>query len=239
MTSDVPSVSCNERAIGQAPVAALSHLQQADPRAQGLGRRLRDPPALLGEASRGDARDARPWHLERFFVRHVAAWCIGARRIGAAQVSAGKPEEPDDVPGDDSPSGRSHPRSNDRPKRSGRPPWLPPVGSGAASHAAPRPGRGAPEPGFGRRDGLGPDPDAEWDEHDAPHHAGSIPGLGDPDDLTRALPDPDLGEIVVILLVSTLAGLRDRLERDGFQSAAALVHDLVEVADDYVLRFQS
>jgi hypothetical protein len=50
--------------------------------------------------------------------------------------------------------------------------------------------------------------------------------------------EPDLGEIVVILLVSTLAGLRDRLERDGYYPAAALVHDLVEVADDFITHFQ-
>jgi hypothetical protein len=48
--------------------------------------------------------------------------------------------------------------------------------------------------------------------------------------------DADLGDIVVILLVSTLAGLRDRLHADGFEGAASLVHDLVEVADDYVMR---
>jgi hypothetical protein len=66
--------------------------------------------------------------------------------------------------------------------------------------------------------------------------AGEWSDLGD---VAASAPDPDLGEIVVILLVSTLAGLRDRLERDGFDSAAALVHDLVEVADDYVMRFQS
>jgi hypothetical protein len=50
--------------------------------------------------------------------------------------------------------------------------------------------------------------------------------------------EPDLGEIVVILLVSTLTGLRDRLEADGYHSSAALVHDLVEVADDFITRFQ-
>jgi hypothetical protein len=49
-------------------------------------------------------------------------------------------------------------------------------------------------------------------------------------------PEADLGDIVVILLVSTLAGLRDRLHHDGFDGAAGLVDDLVEMADDYVLR---
>lgn len=45
---------------------------------------------------------------------------------------------------------------------------------------------------------------------------------------------PDLGDLVVVLLASTLAGLRDRLAEDGFEPAAGLVADLVEVADDYL-----
>ncbi len=45
---------------------------------------------------------------------------------------------------------------------------------------------------------------------------------------------PDLGDIVIVLLVGTLAGLRDRLATDGFESAADVVGDLVELADDYV-----
>ena len=45
---------------------------------------------------------------------------------------------------------------------------------------------------------------------------------------------PDLGDLVVVLLASTLAGLRDRLADDGFEPAADLVADLVEVADDYL-----
>ena len=36
------------------------------------------------------------------------------------------------------------------------------------------------------------------------------------------------------LLAGTLAGLRDRLAQDGFHSAAELVQDLVEIADDYL-----
>ena len=44
----------------------------------------------------------------------------------------------------------------------------------------------------------------------------------------------DLGDVVVLLLAGTLAGLRDRLDRDGFDRAAELVADLVEIADDYV-----
>jgi hypothetical protein len=45
---------------------------------------------------------------------------------------------------------------------------------------------------------------------------------------------PDLGDLVVVLLASTLAGLRDRLAADGFDPAAELVAQLVEVADDYL-----
>ena len=44
----------------------------------------------------------------------------------------------------------------------------------------------------------------------------------------------DLGDLVVVLLASTLAALRDRLAEDGFEPAADLVADLVEVADDYL-----
>ena len=45
---------------------------------------------------------------------------------------------------------------------------------------------------------------------------------------------PDLGDLVIVLLTSTLAGLRDRLAHDGFDPAAELVGDLVEIADDYL-----
>ena len=45
---------------------------------------------------------------------------------------------------------------------------------------------------------------------------------------------PDLGDLIVVLLASTLAGLRDRLHHDGFDHAADLVADLVEAADDYL-----
>jgi len=47
---------------------------------------------------------------------------------------------------------------------------------------------------------------------------------------------PDLGDLVVVLLAGTLAGLRDRLAEDGFDPAAELVADLVELADDYLTR---
>jgi hypothetical protein len=46
--------------------------------------------------------------------------------------------------------------------------------------------------------------------------------------------NPDLGDLIVILLAGTLAGLRDRLEDDGFVPAAELVSDLVEITDDYL-----
>jgi len=39
---------------------------------------------------------------------------------------------------------------------------------------------------------------------------------------------------MVMLLASTLAGLRDRLASDGFDRASDLVADLVEIADDYL-----
>lgn len=47
-------------------------------------------------------------------------------------------------------------------------------------------------------------------------------------------PEPDLGDLVIVLLASTLAGLRDRLASDGFDRAADLVADLVEAADDHL-----
>ncbi|MGH2786923.1 MAG: hypothetical protein ACRDJV_03305 [Actinomycetota bacterium] len=47
---------------------------------------------------------------------------------------------------------------------------------------------------------------------------------------------PDLGDLVVVLLAASLAGLRDHLVADGFEDAAGLVADLVEVADDYIAR---
>ena len=46
--------------------------------------------------------------------------------------------------------------------------------------------------------------------------------------------EPSMGDLVVVLLASTLAGLRDRLLADGFDGAAELVADLVEITDDYL-----
>lgn len=52
----------------------------------------------------------------------------------------------------------------------------------------------------------------------------------------RAPEPPDLGDLVVVLLAGTLAGLRDRLLDDGFERAAELVADLTDAADDYLTR---
>lgn len=52
--------------------------------------------------------------------------------------------------------------------------------------------------------------------------------------MTRERGEPNMGVLIVVLLASTLAGLRDRLVADGFLDAADLVGDLVEIADDYV-----
>jgi hypothetical protein len=46
----------------------------------------------------------------------------------------------------------------------------------------------------------------------------------------------NLGDFVVVLLAGTLAGLRDRLAADGFERAAELVADLVDVIDAYLAR---
>jgi hypothetical protein len=62
--------------------------------------------------------------------------------------------------------------------------------------------------------------------------AGVAAGRGGPG------PPPDLGDLVIVLLASTLAGLRDRLADDGFGRAADLVCDLVELADDYIIRLE-
>jgi hypothetical protein len=48
--------------------------------------------------------------------------------------------------------------------------------------------------------------------------------------------EPNLGDLVVVLLASTLAGLRDRLIHDDYIEAAELVADLVEITDDYLTK---
>ncbi len=45
-----------------------------------------------------------------------------------------------------------------------------------------------------------------------------------------------LGDVVVMLLAGTLAGLRDRLAHDGFDDAAELVAFMVDAADDHLSR---
>ena len=45
---------------------------------------------------------------------------------------------------------------------------------------------------------------------------------------------PDLGHFVIVLLASTLAGLRDRLSADGFEAASELVATLTERCDAYL-----
>ena len=65
---------------------------------------------------------------------------------------------------------------------------------------------------------------------------GRAPADGVGTALDREGRGPDLGDLVVVLLAGTLAGLRDRLHEDGFADAAELVGDLVELADDYVTR---
>ena len=44
----------------------------------------------------------------------------------------------------------------------------------------------------------------------------------------------DLGDLVIVFLASTLAGLRDRLEADGFTDAAALAADLTARCDAWL-----
>ncbi|MBA2725589.1 MAG: hypothetical protein H0U53_06335 [Actinobacteria bacterium] len=50
------------------------------------------------------------------------------------------------------------------------------------------------------------------------------------------LDQPDVGDLIVVLLASTLSDLRDRLYQDGFDKASELVADLVEIVDDHVER---
>ena len=45
---------------------------------------------------------------------------------------------------------------------------------------------------------------------------------------------PDLGDLVIVLLASTLAGLRDRLAGDGFANASELVAELTDRCDAYL-----
>ena len=51
--------------------------------------------------------------------------------------------------------------------------------------------------------------------------------------------DSDLGDLVIVLLASTLSGLRDRLESDGFPKAAQCVAETGAIADRYLERLDS
>ena len=46
--------------------------------------------------------------------------------------------------------------------------------------------------------------------------------------------EPDLGDLVIVLLASTLAGLRDRLSTDGFDRASELAAELTQRCDTYL-----
>ena len=56
----------------------------------------------------------------------------------------------------------------------------------------------------------------------------------DPRVVDTAPAQPDLGDLVIVLLAGTLAGLRDRLTADGFHRASDLVADLVDKTDEYL-----
>jgi hypothetical protein len=56
---------------------------------------------------------------------------------------------------------------------------------------------------------------------------------------SRTEDDPNLGDLVIVLLAATLAGLRDRLKLDGFPDAARCVAETVDVTDHYVERLES
>ena len=45
---------------------------------------------------------------------------------------------------------------------------------------------------------------------------------------------PDLGDLVIVLLASTLAGLRDSLKLDGFYEASGFVSELTDRCDSYL-----
>ena len=53
-------------------------------------------------------------------------------------------------------------------------------------------------------------------------------------DRTKTVSEADLGDLVVVLLAGTLAGLRDRLAADGCERASELVAELTERCDSYI-----
>ena len=101
---------------------------------------------------------------------------------------------------------------------------------------------GGHAPGVGRNEVSGRDhvPNLERDQAPDPREGkASEFGPGEasefgPGEASDAA--PDLGDLVVVLLAGTLAGLRDRLVEDGFEGAAELVAELVDVTDDYLSR---
>jgi hypothetical protein len=50
--------------------------------------------------------------------------------------------------------------------------------------------------------------------------------------------DPNPGDLLIVLLAGTLAGLRDRLESDGFPNAARCVAETVALTDRYIERLE-
>jgi hypothetical protein len=46
--------------------------------------------------------------------------------------------------------------------------------------------------------------------------------------------EPDLGDLVIVLLASTRSGLRHRLESDGFPNPAQCVAETVVITDHYL-----
>ena len=48
-------------------------------------------------------------------------------------------------------------------------------------------------------------------------------------------PTADLGDLVIVLLASSLAGLRDRLADDNFTKASELVAELTNPCDTYLV----
>jgi hypothetical protein len=46
----------------------------------------------------------------------------------------------------------------------------------------------------------------------------------------------EVGDLIVVLLAASLQGLCERLFLDGYEDAAELVADLIEVTDDYLAR---
>ena len=53
------------------------------------------------------------------------------------------------------------------------------------------------------------------------------------------LPDERLGDLIIVLLACTLAGLHERLCADGYDQPALVVADLVEITNDYLDRLPS